>query len=272
MDKTLSFVMSELDKLLIVDAFKIKGEENNESVILVATDAYSMSIDNPDIRLIIQQDLSIRFDAMIQCMGRAEKKSQQSTFLSLTPKQTQVKSPEKIEKIQVKQATPATGNPQPSALLSRASFSPLAQEVNLNASDNESIQSPKNEQKMLNKLSNPTTEQLFELLSTNTKITSQSKQSKKQASKSDIQKCAAFLYEIFNFIHIAKYCQLFLLAWYDDQTYAPANNTASTTPSLPAFCCNGPGCQSKDPEFLKKISFIKTETIKYTETQRGWLI
>lgn len=53
MDKTLSFVMSELDKSLIVNAFKIKGEENNECVILVATDAYSMSIDNPDIRLII---------------------------------------------------------------------------------------------------------------------------------------------------------------------------------------------------------------------------
>lgn len=109
---------------------------------------------------------------MIQRMGRAGKKSQQSTFLSLTPKWTQVKSPEKIEKIQAKQAIPATSNPQPSFLPSRASLSPLAQEVNLDASDNESMQGPKNEQKMLNKLSNPTTEQLFELLSTNAKIAS----------------------------------------------------------------------------------------------------
>lgn len=78
--------MSEWDKSLIVATFKINGEENNEYVILVATDAYGMSIDNHDIRLVIQWDLPIEFDAMIQHMGRAEKKGQQSTFVLLTPK------------------------------------------------------------------------------------------------------------------------------------------------------------------------------------------
>lgn len=205
--------MSEWDKSLIAAAFKINGEENNECVILVATDAYGMGIDNPDIRLIIQWDFPIGFDAMIQRIGRAGRKGQQSTFVLLTPKWTQVKSPEEVEKILAKRATPATGNPQPSSLPSRARPSPLAQEVDLDASDNESMQGSENEQEELNKFSDPTAKQLFELLSTDAEIASQSKQSKKQASKSDAQKRAALPHEIFDYIHVAKCRRLFSLAW-----------------------------------------------------------
>lgn len=59
---------------------------------------------------------------------------------------------------------------------------------------------------MLNEFSNLTTKQLFELLFTDADITSQSKQSKRSASKSDAQKHAAFSHEIFDYIHIAKCC------------------------------------------------------------------
>lgn len=45
--------MSDWDKKLIAKAFKTPGNENTECIILVATDAYGMGIDNPDIRLVI---------------------------------------------------------------------------------------------------------------------------------------------------------------------------------------------------------------------------
>lgn len=46
--------MSEWDKNLIAKAFGKPAEENNEYIILVANDTYSMGIDNPDIKLVIQ--------------------------------------------------------------------------------------------------------------------------------------------------------------------------------------------------------------------------
>lgn len=45
--------MSEWNKSLIAKAFKVSGEENSEFIILIATNAYGMGIDNPDIRLVI---------------------------------------------------------------------------------------------------------------------------------------------------------------------------------------------------------------------------
>lgn len=41
--------MSKWDKSLIAKVFKVVGEENNECIVFVATDAYSMGIYNPDI-------------------------------------------------------------------------------------------------------------------------------------------------------------------------------------------------------------------------------
>ena len=79
--------MSDWDKDLISKAFRIPGEDNTSCTILVATDAYGMGIDNPDIRLVVQWDLPISFDSMIQRMGCAGKKGvQQAVFVFLTPK------------------------------------------------------------------------------------------------------------------------------------------------------------------------------------------
>lgn len=46
--------MSDLDKAIIAKAFKVDRNINNDCIILVATDAYGMEIDNPDIKLVIQ--------------------------------------------------------------------------------------------------------------------------------------------------------------------------------------------------------------------------
>ena len=52
--------MSEWDQNLTAEAFGKPVEDNNECVILVATDAYGMGIDNPDVKLVIQWDLPSR--------------------------------------------------------------------------------------------------------------------------------------------------------------------------------------------------------------------
>lgn len=56
--------ISDHDKKLTADAFRIPGDENLECTILVATDSYVMGIDNPDIKLVIQWDIPVTFDAM----------------------------------------------------------------------------------------------------------------------------------------------------------------------------------------------------------------
>lgn len=45
--------MSDWDKSLNAVAFKVKGQDNTECIILVAIDAFDISIDNLDIKLII---------------------------------------------------------------------------------------------------------------------------------------------------------------------------------------------------------------------------
>ena len=50
--------MFDWDKSFIAVAFKVSGEDNTECTILVATSAYDMDINNPDIKVVIWWDLS----------------------------------------------------------------------------------------------------------------------------------------------------------------------------------------------------------------------
>ena len=45
--------MFDWDKSFIAAAFKVNGEDNTEYTIPVATDAYGMGINNPDIKVVI---------------------------------------------------------------------------------------------------------------------------------------------------------------------------------------------------------------------------
>lgn len=69
-----------------------------------------MSIDTIDIKLLIQSNLFIEFDVIIKYIDHVEKKSQQSTFILLTPKETQVKGFEEVKKILTKQVFLTTSN------------------------------------------------------------------------------------------------------------------------------------------------------------------
>lgn len=84
---------------------------------------------------------------------------------------------------------------------------------------------------------------------------------KKQASKTNAQKQTSLPDEIFDYIHITKCQQLFLLAWYNDATY---NNNKS----LPSLCCDGPGYNLKKSKCLKRKLFVETPTIRYSESDK----
>lgn len=45
--------MSKLDKAIIAEAFQIDGNKNINYIILIATDAYSIVINNLDTKLVI---------------------------------------------------------------------------------------------------------------------------------------------------------------------------------------------------------------------------
>lgn len=78
----------------------------------MATDAYGVGINNPDIKLVTHWDLPTAFDSIIQQMGRAGRKGGQATFILFTPKWTQVKDTEEIEKRLEKRNKAANANAQ----------------------------------------------------------------------------------------------------------------------------------------------------------------
>lgn len=94
------------------------------------------------------------------------------------------------------------------------------------------------------------TKQLFDLLITEAEENSRNKKIKKQASKINAAKRDSLPDEMFNYIHTARCRRLFSLSWYDDETYVSAST------ALPNPCCNGPSCNSEDPEFLKRSSLV----------------
>lgn len=47
------FLMSECDKNLTAETYRIPGNENNKCTIFVVTDTYGIGIDNPDVKLVM---------------------------------------------------------------------------------------------------------------------------------------------------------------------------------------------------------------------------
>lgn len=125
---------------------------------------------------------------------------------------------------------------------------------------------------------------LSALLGTKAEEEQQCKQAKKRVSKSNAAKQADLPDEIFDYILTAKCQRFFLLAWYDDITYASstASNTADGSPSkaLPIPCCNGSSCSSPLPKYSLPLPkylqsrkpFVEPITTTYTEANRKWAI
>lgn len=78
--------LSDWTKGINSRAFGTRQEDITDCTILVATDAYSMDIDNPDVKLVIQWDNPKSFDSMNQRMRRA---GSQSTFVFFSPARSQ---------------------------------------------------------------------------------------------------------------------------------------------------------------------------------------
>ncbi|MCJ1471186.1 hypothetical protein MMC07_009834 [Pseudocyphellaria aurata] len=133
--------MSEYNKEMTANKFGVPIGKNTACTILVATDAYGMGIDNPDVLLVIQWDLPLFFDTMIQRMGRAGRKGGASAFVLLTPKWTMIKDPLEIkQRIESRLQRSSTGAGAVAASLLSASMnrpmaagiSPLSQIVSAN--------------------------------------------------------------------------------------------------------------------------------------------
>lgn len=90
--------ISKWDKILIAQTFSIAGKENTKYAILVTIDVYGMSINNPDVKLVIQWDIPMFFNLMIQQIGKTDRRDRASAFLLFTSKWTKIKDPTKIEK------------------------------------------------------------------------------------------------------------------------------------------------------------------------------
>lgn len=91
----------------------------------------------------------------------------------------------------------------------RPSF--LAQELTGNLSDDKFTQESANKDNA-DKFDNQATNELFDLLSIDVEVNSQTQKSKKQTSKTDAQKRQNLPPKIFDYIHTAKCRWLFLLA------------------------------------------------------------
>ena len=83
---------------------------NTEAIILIATDAYGIGINNLDINLVVQWDHPINFDSIIQCIGYIEWKRGQTIFILFIAKWSQVKDVTEIELCFVKYSNVANAN------------------------------------------------------------------------------------------------------------------------------------------------------------------
>ena len=114
------------------------------------------------------------------------------------------------------------------------------------------------------------TDLLSALLATEREAEKKKQSANKRTSKSDAARRASLPNEIFDYIHVAPCRRLFSLAWYDDMTYA-VNEESSSGKALPVLCCNGSGCQSPEPAFIKQKLHFDTYFTKHNEYEREWI-
>ena len=262
--------MSEWDKTLTAEVFGKPGTENTECTILVATDAYGIGIDNPDVKLVIQWDIPLSFDSMIQRMGRAERKGGASSFILLTPRWTRIKVPEEIEKRVNGTPSSISANAQlsdsnrPKAL---PKTSPLSQVLNAedDLSDAESIAGSEADFEYDEEAN------LFSgILASDADQDRRERKKELRTSQTNATKRSRLPNEIFDYIHVARCRRLFSLAWYDDMTYAQSGDS-SPTKALPIPCCNGPSCNSTESYYTQREPFLNTAIAKATEADREWM-
>lgn len=261
--------MSEWDKDLTATAFRTPSDQNQECVILVATDAYGMGIDNLDIKLVAQWDLPISFDTIIQRMGRAGRKGGQSTFICFSPKWTKIKDPDEIETRAKSHTVSSSSQSSNANRPNDHDQSPLSQTVTAESlpdipSDTESAADSENEEFGTNASEDHNL--VASLLGIGGEESK--RQSRKRSSnKTDAEKRRNLPDEIFEYIHVARCRRLFSLVWYDDMTYARTDDAGVTTP-LPTLCCNGPDCLFVESDYLRREPFIDLTPANYTEIDR----
>ena len=126
--------MSKCDKNLTAEAFCILGEKNIKCTIFVATNAYGMDIDNPNVKLILQWDFFLSFDLMIQRISHVGRKRSKATFALFIFKWSKIKNPDKIEKQLSKTSKTVTSRnvelSDSNGPISQAKISPLNQVLN----------------------------------------------------------------------------------------------------------------------------------------------
>lgn len=107
--------ISEWHKEITVKAFMILGDQNLECTIVVATNAYGMGINNLDIKLVVQWNILTTMDVMIQRLGRAGRDGNQSIFVVITLKWTNIKDPKELKECQNKSTSQLSNDNRPKA-------------------------------------------------------------------------------------------------------------------------------------------------------------
>lgn len=259
-------IISDWDKGLIAKAFCTPGDKNTECTILVATDTYSMAIDNPDVKLVIQWGLPLSFDSMMQRMRRAGRDGGQSTFVLLTPKWSRVKNQKEIE---TRLVNKAASNTRTMALLSDSNRPKASTKAN--DGDTSDMESSLAGSEATDSDLSDDGDPMATLLATEAEASLEKHKKARLSRRNHTSKRAKIPDDIFDYINIARCRRLFSLACYDDLTYAQKKGPQSKK-ALPTSCCNGPSCNSPEPEYLQREPFIEQATvIKYTEADLEWI-
>lgn len=255
--------MSDYTKAIVSKDFGVDQENNTDCTILVATDAYDIAINNPDIKLVIQWDIILSFESMIRRMGRAGRNGAQSTFVLFTPNWSRIDDSEEIEKR-------STRNPTNASVSSAA-----ATYSQLSNSNRPRAQNPSPVDDDVSDSEYSTDSEIDEAGLISSVLATEADQNRRKAKKdsrtkrTNAENRAKLPDEIFYYINAAQCRRLFALACFDDLTYA--DHDGSSKP-LPTSCCNGPGCLSPEPDFMHRKLFIDVPAmIEYTEADREWI-